>query len=58
MQHLKDRTECFDDYFPCRKEGCDRAHVWNWLRLFVFHIHQKMDPTRVVGLLSLEAGLS
>jgi transposase-like protein len=25
IQHIKDRTECFDDHFPCRKrEECDR----------------------------------
>ena len=24
MQYIKDRTECFDDYFPCsRKKGCN-----------------------------------
>jgi len=31
MQHIKDRTECFDDRFPCRKSDCDRQPVWNWL---------------------------
>ncbi|HXG06419.1 MAG TPA: hypothetical protein VNI77_03735 [Nitrososphaera sp.] len=36
IQNIKDRTECFDDYFPCRKKvGCDRQHVWNWLKLFL-----------------------
>jgi putative transposase len=29
VQYLKDRTECFDDHFPCQKEGCDMQHVWN-----------------------------
>jgi transposase-like protein len=26
IQHIKDRTECFDDHFPCRKKdnNCDR----------------------------------
>jgi putative transposase len=23
MQYIKDRTECFDDYFPCRKQNCN-----------------------------------
>jgi putative transposase len=29
VQQIKDRTECFDDHFPCRgrKENCDRQHV-------------------------------
>jgi putative transposase len=35
MQYIKDRTESFDDYFPCRKENCNLKHVKNWLGLFV-----------------------
>src|SRR5688572_29281290 len=35
IQYIKDRTECFDDNFPCRKKNCDRQYVWNWLKLFV-----------------------
>ena len=27
VQYFKDRTECFDDYFPCRKINCNRLHV-------------------------------
>jgi putative transposase len=34
MQYTKDRTECFDDYFPCRKNDCKLKHVRNWLNLF------------------------
>jgi putative transposase len=34
MQYIKDRTECFDDYFPCRKAKCNLHHVKNWLNLF------------------------
>ena len=30
----KDRTECFDDYFPCRKEKCKLKHIINWFNLF------------------------
>ena len=22
MQYIKDRTECFDDYFPCKQNKC------------------------------------
>ena len=40
IQHIKDRTECFDDYFPCSKEKCKLNHVKNWLNLFV-KIHNK-----------------
>ena len=36
IQYIKDRTECFDDYFHCRKENdCKLKHVMNWLSLFV-----------------------
>ncbi|MGN6630234.1 MAG: hypothetical protein ACTHKJ_10255 [Candidatus Nitrosocosmicus sp.] len=37
MQYIKDRTENFDDYFPCNRKGrcCNHFHVKNWLNLFV-----------------------
>lgn len=37
IQRLKDRTEGFDDHFPCRRPGCGLGHVRNWLRVFVLH---------------------
>ncbi len=40
IQYIKDRTEGFDDYFPCRKEKCDLKHVKNWINLFV-DMHNK-----------------
>jgi putative transposase len=40
MQCIKDRTECFDDYFPCRKAKCNLHHAKNWLNLFV-KMHNK-----------------
>ncbi|MBA3286187.1 MAG: IS6 family transposase [Nitrosopumilus sp.] len=40
MQYIKDRTECFDDYFPCSKEKCKLYHVTNWLTLFT-NMHNK-----------------
>ncbi|MBA3750727.1 MAG: IS6 family transposase [Nitrosopumilus sp.] len=40
MQYIKDRTECFDDYFPCKKEKCNFYHIKNWLNLFV-NMHNK-----------------
>jgi putative transposase len=27
IQYIKERTECFDDYFPCRKKKCKLKHV-------------------------------
>jgi hypothetical protein len=40
IQYVKDRTECFDDYFICRKERCKLKHVMKWLLLFV-HMYNK-----------------
>ncbi len=40
MQYIKDRTEGFDDYIPCRKAGCSLHHVKNWLNLFA-RMHNK-----------------
>jgi putative transposase len=37
IEHLKDRTETFDDYFPCMASGlCNLQHIHKWLTLFVF----------------------
>jgi len=39
IEYLKDRTEAFDDYFPCirKRDGlCNLQHVHKWLILFVF----------------------
>ncbi len=35
MQYIKDRTENFDDYFPCRKKKCKLKHVKQWFNLFI-----------------------
>ena len=36
VQFLKDRTEGFDDYYPCMKEECELEHIYKWTGLFVF----------------------
>jgi putative transposase len=37
MEYVKDRTENFDDYYPCiKKEGCSLSHAYRWVILFVF----------------------
>jgi putative transposase len=37
MQYFKDRTESFDDYYPCNnKQNCDLTHVYNWLKMFIY----------------------
>ncbi len=36
MQYIKDRTEGFDNYFPCRKKNkCKLKHVKQWFNLFI-----------------------
>ena len=36
-QYFKDRTESFDDYYPCirKDKGCNLFHVHNWIQFFV-----------------------
>jgi hypothetical protein len=46
MQYFKDRTETFDDYYPCNsnnKQNCDLQHVYNWIKLFVYLYMQKSE---------------
>ena len=50
MQYFKDRTECFDDYYPCinnnnNKQNCDLPHVYNWIKLFVYLYNAKIRNT-------------
>ena len=46
MQYIKDRTEGFDDYFPCRKKKCKLKHVMNWLNLFVDHHNNELKTLK------------
>ena len=48
IQYVKDRTECFDDYyFPCRKNKCGLEHVMRWMNLFI-DMHNEMVLQRKV----------
>ncbi len=45
MQYIKDRTEGFDDYFPCKIKNCKLNHVRNWLNLFAnYHNKERIYP--------------
>ena len=44
MQYIKDRTENFDDYFPCRKKNCKLKHVKKWLNLFAYYYNSEILP--------------
>lgn len=46
IQYIKDRTECFDDYFPCRKEHCNLNHVKHWLNLFTDYHNKELDVVK------------
>jgi putative transposase len=54
VQQIKDRTERFDDHFPCRKKNCNRQHVWNWLKLFILYLDMNKDRMRFIMFLVLE----
>lgn len=56
QQHIKDRTECFDDHFSCRRENCNRQHVWNWLKLFLLYLHVDADRLRFTTFLIRDDG--
>ena len=34
-QYFKDRTENFDDFYPCIRNECNLLHVYNWIQFFV-----------------------
>jgi putative transposase len=43
MQYFKDRTECFDDYYPCTKNNnCDLEHVYNWIKVYIYLYNAKI----------------
>lgn len=55
-QYLKDRIEEFDDYYPCSREGCDLAHVRNWLNLFLDMHYARRRHIRFGELLRFMGG--
>ncbi len=50
------QDRCFDDYFPCRKENCDRQHVWNWLKLFLLYLDMEAYRMRFTLFLARDGG--
>jgi hypothetical protein len=43
MQYIKDRTESFDNSFPCRIKNCNLKHVRKWLNLFVDYHNKDLN---------------
>jgi putative transposase len=42
IQYIKDRAECFDDYFPCRKQRCKLNHVKQWMNMFAYYYNREI----------------
>jgi putative transposase len=58
MQYFKDRTECFDDYYPCTKNNnCDLEHVYNWIKMFIYLYNAKIRNI-ILFKIGGEGGLS
>jgi putative transposase len=54
MQYFKDRTENFDDYYPCnnnKKRNCDLEHVYNWIKIFVYAYNITITTNKIPFLL-------
>ena len=57
IQKIKDRTECFDDHFLCRKNNCNIQHVYNWFKLFfVLYLHVGMNRIRFMKFILVGGG--
>ena len=49
-QYFKDRTESFDDYYPCVKKRMYNSHVYNWIQFFV----SMYNDTTLERIISIE----
>ena len=59
IQRVKDRTECFDDLFPCTSGGvkCRLKHVKNWIHVFFLHQQPEFIEFTEMAQQSLGSGL-
>jgi putative transposase len=55
IQYIKDRTECFDDYFPC-KDDCNKKHVINWFRVFTTYLNVRIDLSKFIRVFNYDGG--
>jgi len=58
IEYFKDRTESFDDYYPCidNSTECDFVHVNKWLGLFVFTHNADILRIKFIDLVRLMEG--
>jgi putative transposase len=45
-QYFEDRTENFDDYYPCMQHEYNLFHVHNWIQFFVTMYNDTTTTTR------------
>jgi hypothetical protein len=58
IQYIKDRTECFDDYFPCNKDDCsnNKKHVRNWFKVFTIYFNVRIDLSKFIKIFNYDGG--
>ena len=49
-QYFKERTENFDDYYPCMQDECNLFHVHNWIQFFVSMYNETIKNNNDFGL--------
>ena len=57
MQYFKDRTESFDDYYPCinkKRRNCDLSHVYNWIKLFIYLYNARTETIPFYSILEVK----
>ncbi|MGA7043281.1 MAG: hypothetical protein WBY71_06405, partial [Nitrososphaeraceae archaeon] len=58
---VKDRTEGFDDYYPCRKSvvvDLNIVHVYQWMTLFMFlhNLSKSQSKINILKFLTRRGG--
>jgi putative transposase len=59
MQYFKDRTESFDDYYPCiqqKENECNLLHVYNWIQFFVSMYNNTIKQQEIMSLKLINGG--
>ena len=57
IEYFKDRTETFDDYYPCKhKIEYELSHVHNWFSLFVFMHNADILHIKFMNLIRIMRG--
>ena len=55
IQYFKDRSESFDDYYPCsKKDKCNLEHVYNSIELFASMYNDTIVNKNKIAMLTKE----